>query len=310
MTCPIERGIVTSWDRMEAVWRHIFESELRVNPAEHNVLLTRPPLAPAASRERATEVMLETFNVRGMHIYTSGVLALYATGRTTGVTLESGDGVTYAVPIWEGYDVPPAARRMDMAGRDLTEHMTQMLQSTRGCVFSTPGERAIVRDVKEKLSYVALDFDAEMRKAASGTGVETAYELPDGMLMSVGVERFRCPEALFQPGIAGHRWEGIHKMVFDSVQACDIDMRKDIFKNVVLAGGSTMFPGFAERLTRELTAIAPASQEVKVIAPPDRKYMAWIGGSIVASLSTFQSMWITKEEYDESGPSVVHRKCF
>ena len=305
---PIEHGIVTNWDDMEKIWHYTFYNELRMAPEECALLLTEQPLNPRANREKTTQIMFETFNIPLLHQCICPVLSLYASGRTTGLVIDSGAGVSHVVPIFKQHALTHAIQRHDIASRDLTDFLIKIL-CERGYSFTTTAERDIVRDMKEKLCYVAMDFKQELQKSQLNTDIEKNYELPDGNVITIGNERFRCTEPIFQPTLIGMSAQGLQDLIYNSIMKCDIDIRHYLYSNIILSGGNTMFPGLAERIKKELTCLASTGVRINVISPPERKYTTWIGGSVLASMTDFSKMCISLSEYDEYGPSIVHKKC-
>jgi actin-related protein len=198
--------------------------------------------------------------------------------------------------------------RLDVAGSDVTGLLMRLLRE-RGSTLSSTAEREIVRDMKERVAYVAQDFDAELA-AAAREGVQEAYELPDGQVVMLGAERFRCTEALFQPELVGRDVVGLHRCVAQSVLACEVDLRRELFGHVCVSGGTSLLPGFAQRLTHEVTNLAPSGVRVSVFAPMDRLHGVWSGGSLLASLDTFQDMWVTRSDYAEFGAAGVCGRFF
>jgi len=305
LSYPLEHGTVTNWDDMEAIWTHTFMNELRVNPEEHPVLLTEPPLNPKKNREKMQEIMFETFEVPAVYVAIQALMALYASGRTTGIVLDCGDGVSHTVPIYEGFTFNHAVGRLDLAGRDITDYLVKLL-TEKGVQLQTSSQRQIVRDLKEKLCYVAEDYNSEFNKK----GLDAKYTLPDGNIVNVSTERFRCAEPLFQPSLVGMDTTGVQYLLAKTINSCDVDVRRDLFSNIVLSGGTTCFQGFEKRLQREMEMLAGPKVKVHITAPADRKFSVWAGASVMASLKTFEERWITAEEYEEYGASIVHRKCF
>ncbi len=305
---PIERGLIQNWDDMEKIWNYTIFQEMRTTPEEQEVLLTEPPLNPKESREKMTSIMFDKFNVPFLYVGIQSVMALYASGRTTGLVIDSGEGITHTVPIYEGYAIPHAIQRIKLAGHDLTLYLQELLKKNEK--YSAITDIETIQKIKEKLCAVAQDYDTEVKEVSEKKNMGKSEMLIDGNVVSLGVERLQVPEVMFQPMLAGHDHEGIHKYADDSIKKCDQDIRKELYKNIVLAGGSTMFSKMGERVQKEIKALAPTMTDVNYFAPPERKNSVWIGGSIVASLKSFMPMFISKAEYKESGVDIVHSKCF
>ena len=303
---PIEHGIITNWDEMEKVWHYTFYDQLHVDPSEHPILITEHSKNPKSNREKMIQIMFETFNVPSFCAYRSTILSLYASGRSTGVVCDIGDGVSEVLPIYEGYGFPHAIIRENLGGRELTDWLGVILTES-GNTFTTSSEMEIVRDIKEKHSYVALDYDSELQRSKSTRECDVNYTLPDGKKIMISDVRFRCPELLFKPHMLGFQSDGIDKIIFDSIMKCDINARKDLYANIVLSGGTTMIEFFPERIEKEITNLAPPTMKVKVVAPPERQFYTWVGGSILASLSAFPKILISHDDYNVAGPMILHR---
>lgn len=303
---PMEHGIVTDWNDMEHIWQYIYsKDQLQTFPEEHPVLLTEAPLNPRKNRDKAAEMFFETFNVPALFVSIQAILSLYATGRTTGVVIDAGDGVTHAVPIYEGFAMPHSIERIDLAGRDVTRFLKLLLRK-EGHNFKTTAENEIVKMIKEKACYLAQN----PQKEETAELEKKAYVLPDGSTIEIGTAKFRAPEVLFQPDLIGEECHGLHHVLCFCIQKCDMDLRRTLYQNIVLSGGSTLFKGFGDRLLSEVKKLAPKDIKIRISAPQERLYSTWIGGSILASLDTFKKMWVSKKEYEEDGSRAVARKMF
>jgi len=313
---PIDHGHVDDWLEMEELWNHTFHRALNVKPADHPLLVTEPPLCSSKHREKVAEVMFEMYDVPELTMAIQGVMALYATGRTSGLVIEIGEGVTQIVPVYEGFTDKGAIRRSDFGGQELTMYMQKMLCDA-GYPMTSRDDYEHVRIIKETLCYVALDPGEEDQRQ----DLQVTYTLPEGMTLRDGVttevklgpERFYCPEALFDPRIIHRDNASITELLWQAIQSSAIETRKAMMNAVILSGGSSQFPGLQERLEQELKCSAPpqARSDVRVLAASDRLFGVWLGARLFCqpSMRNMQNdLWITRSEWQEIGMSVVHKK--
>jgi len=298
----------------------LFQKKLKINPRECKILLTEPPMNPKANREKMVQEMFETYGFSGVYVAIQAVLVLYAQGILTGIVVDSGDGVTHIIPVYEGFSLPHLTHRLDVAGRDITNYLIKLLQ-LRGYYFNRTADFETVRQIKEKLCYVACDLSLEKRLATDTTILMQPYELPDGRVIKVGAERFEAPEALFEPSRIGVELPGLSQQLFNTIQAADIDLRQTFYQHIVLSGGSTMYPGLPSRVENDIRDLylekvlkgdkAGLSKfKCRIEDPPRRKHMVFLGGAVLAQIMKDKDhFWMNKSEYDEIGMNIL-RKCF
>ena len=293
------------WDEAVAAWRRVFTA-LSVEPQQRSVLVCEPMYSPKAHREALARLLLDSLGVAAMHFAAQPLLALYASGRTTGVVVDLGETQACVVPVFEGWIMPQGVRRFGITCDRLTAWTAEL--AARGDeAVPAASERAVWRAAKERLACVAAQAGEEPL-AASSEGA--AHTLPDGTTFA-SFDGAGVGEALFAPAVAGlGAWEGLHACVFAAVMACDVDIRQDLASNVVPAGGGACVRGLHARLQRELAATFRANGlpwALRVREPASVSNAAWVGGSILGS--THESVvWMDGDDFARDGPAGVHRK--
>ncbi len=295
---PIKRGIIKDWDAMERFWEHCFYKTLHINPSDHPVILTETALNTKENNNKMMEIMFEAFNVPAVYIGTQAVLSLYATGRTTGCVINSGEGVTNIVPICENYVNNQTVQIIELAGQDITKFFQKLMRQA-GYPLITAKEKKILIEIKENECYIAKDFEDEINLAKDISKIQKEHIAPDGNKIIFGTERFTAPECLFNPSIMGKELPPLHEVLYEAINQSDIHYRKELFNNIILSGGNTLFPGLKERLSIELKKIIPETTNVRVIAPEDRTITTWFGGSLLGALPSFKELTIKRQQYYE-----------
>ena len=306
---PIERGVVQNWSAMEQIWQYSFESELMIDPQEHSLLLTQQPGTDMRALEKTAEIIFDSFHVVNFYSAISGVLALYASGKTTGIVLESGEGVTHSIPVFEGYSIPYASIKLNMGGQDITKYFMSLFEE-QGGELDIGVNFETFQNLKEKKCFVSYDFEASLKEISKFRQNEVLTTLPDGTELFLTDQNFKCTEALFQPNRMEKDFFGIHEAIYQSIQKCSLSIRKNLYTSILLAGGNTMYSGINNRLFKEISALAPSTMSIKTKAPQERKQSVWIGGSILTSLESFKHLWVSNKEFKESGANILYKKIF
>jgi len=315
----VDNGIVRNWTDMKHLWDYTFYERMKIEPKDHKILLTEPPMNPKQNQKLMLENMFETYGFEGAKVQIQAILVLYAQGLLSGVVVDSGDGVTHVVPVWEGLVPPLLIKRLNVAGRHMTRYLIKLLQ-LHGYAFNRSADFETVRQIKEKLCYVGYDLAIEKRLALETTTLMQKYTLPDGRVIKMGSERFEAAEVLFNPALIDVESPGMHEVLFNMIQEADIDLRPAFYKHIVLSGGSTMFPGLPSRLEKEMRSLylknvlkgdekRLSKFKLRIEDPPRRKHMVYLGGSVLADIMKDRpEFWISKKEWAEQGERIIGKK--
>jgi len=316
---PIENGIVTDWKGIINLWDYTFYERMKIEPKEYKILLTEPPMNPKENQKKMLQTMFETYQFEAAKVSIQAMLVLYAQGLLTGVVVDSGDGVTHIVPVWEGMCPPNLIKRLNVAGRHITRYLIKLLQ-IRGYAFNRSADFETVRQIKEKFCYVGYDLGVESRLALETTVLMQSYTLPDGRVIKLGRERYEASEVLFKPSLIDVESVGIHDMLFNMINEADRDLRASFYKHIVLSGGSTMYPGLPCRLEKEMRRLylenvlkgdkkRLAKFKLRIEDPPRRKHMVFLGGTVLADIMKDRpEFWISKQEWAEHGANIIGKK--
>jgi len=321
ITYPLDNGIIRNWEDIMYVWDYAFTEKLKINPRDCKILLTEAPMNPHQNRAKMVEAMFEKYQFEGVYVAIQAVLTLYAQGLLTGVVVDSGDGVTHIIPVFDGYSLPHLTRRLDVAGRDVTRYLIKLLL-LRGYAFNRTADFETVRQIKEKLCYVAFDVEEEEKLSDETTVLVETYTLPDRRVIKVGRERFQAAEALFKPHLVDVEGGGMAEQLFDCINKADMDTRAQFYGHIVLSGGSSMYPGLPSRLEKEIKNLylqkvlkgdksKLAKFKCRIEDPPRRKHMVFLGGAVLAEIMKDRpEFWMSRKDYEEKGINGVLSKEF
>jgi len=315
---PIRAGVVQDWDDLETIWSHIINTELNTEASAQPLLITQHPLATVEDETKMAEILMEKLEVPAMFIANKSVMSLYGGGNMTGISVDSGHDTTYIVPSYQGNAIQDATLVLKIGGKQVTEHLMNLLMNgkysfpddnfllwrkKKKTKFTVSSRKEIIRELKEQYCQVTSTYTKAWEDPAFP---ENSIRLPDGNMIVMGKESFVAPEIMFQPSLASKKSCGLSQLIYYSVLKCEEKVRSELLSNITLSGGNTKFPGFEKRLYQELSSLFDEKTNIKVKALPNRELLGWVGGARLSNLSSFQRFWVTKADYQENGPVLMH----
>ena len=309
MVNPIVNRRIVDFEAMEKLWHYLMFDSLKSSPDDNSVLLTESCEYTNEDREKLAEIFFEGFNVPSLYLGNQGTLALFSTGSTKGVVLDSGEGGTHVIPIFEGYISPYSVLSSKISGKIITDRLLDLFIQ-KGITFSRHQDYDLVKRIKEEKCYISLDYDKEITEFLEKANTkDVLYQLPDGQSIKMNREQIEAPQLMFEPNTQENSSQmGIDELLYRSYFSIDGEIRNALFEKIVLCGGNTLFPNISERISKSIKTLGGNSVSFKLHCPAERSQSSWIGGSVLACLSPFESMWVSKQDYEECGPGIINIK--
>lgn len=309
----IKRGVFINAEDATRIIQKVFHDLHVTDTSLIPVLVTQPVILPKNNKKVLAEIFFENQNTQYLFFGTQSVLSLFAHGKSDGIVLESGEGVTQVASVFNGYKIENAFEQIAFGGSDVSMYL-KFLFKRNGVLVNSSSEDCIFSEMKKhacQVNRTGIQSVDSSKSEQLQTSPEINYSLPDGSQIKLKNERFLAGEVLFNPAVAGLAFCGIHELVENSIQNIDIDLASYLCKNVYLSGGNTQMNGFVERFAFELNKISKNKSEKNIIASKgDRSLLAWRGGSVITNMSSFSTLWISKQEYQENGERIFLTKFF
>ena len=313
-------GRVQDWASLEILLQRALQSLCISDYSRYKILITRSYTMKREDLKLVVDIFLVNLGFSAVTMHGQAALVLYTQGVETGIVVELGESAATIVPVYKGHAIPKLDRSLPVGGRSITLYLLKLLR-LKGFQLNETEDLEIGRQIKEEACYVALDPDADERLAAETAILTECFKLPDGNMVSVGRERFGAVEALFKPFLWNSESSGLSDMIFEVIQEADIDCRADLYRNVILSGGTSLLPGIQKRLECDLNLryhndildgkkSRSLGWKPQVQAPTSRQHLVFEGAALFADyISCDKKYWVEKKEYLREGIQLVLDKC-
>ena len=305
---PIKKGSIKNWNDLNLFLDNLFKNELKIDCKNYGILITETSSTSKLEREKLVELLFDNYQFSQIYINNGAILSLYGACKFSGFVLDSGFDYSEIVPIRNGFPFKNCIKKINIGGNDINEYLKKLLIKNNNNNNISLNEIDI-NNIKEKYCFIA-ENNTNIEKEKNHN--EIIYELPDKSKIKIKDEIFLAPELNFHPEMIEKEFGGLAQIFCSCMYDVDNYTKQKFDGTLVLSGGNTLFQNFTERLSKEIKNYygGKFKDRFEIVEIPERKFIQWIGGSIFSIMSIFNGLCTTKQEYNENGAKIIHKKCF